>query len=73
MDDDVGIKSTEDLREDLECPVCLKIPTDIPIYQCDSGHIHCKDCHTKIRECPICRKRLRGDTRSLMTEKILTR
>ena len=73
MTEEEGIKSTEDLREDLECPVCLKIPRDVPIYQCNSGHIHCKECHPKIRECPICRTRLTGDTRSLMTEKLLSR
>ena len=33
-------QSLEDLQEDLKCPVCLKIPRSIPIYQCMSGHIY---------------------------------
>ena len=73
MEEETGIKSTEDLREDLECVECLKIPSDIPIYQCKKGHIYCKDCQPNIRQCPICREFVRGDTRSLMTEKILSK
>ena len=73
MEDNVGIRSTEDLKGDLECPVCLKIPSDIPIYQCTAGHIHCKECHPNLRTCPICRIELLPENRSLMTEKILAR
>ena len=67
-----GIQTSEDMREDLECPVCLKIPRSTPIYQCDKGHIHCKTCHPRLRKCPICRAAI-GDTRSLMTEKVISR
>ena len=67
-----GIHTSEDMREDLECPVCLKIPRSTPIYQCDKGHIHCKSCHPRLRKCPICRAAI-GDTRSLMTEKVIAR
>jgi len=67
-----GIQTSEDMREDLECPVCLKIPRNTPIYQCDKGHIHCKTCHPRLNRCPICRSSI-GDTRSLMAEKIISR
>ena len=67
-----GIQTSEDMREDLECPVCLKIPRSTPIYQCDKGHIHCKICHPRLNRCPICRSQI-GDTRSLMAEKIISR
>ena len=67
-----GIQSTEDLREDLECPVCLAIPKSGHIYQCDSGHIHCEKCHPALRECPVCRGRI-GNTRNLMLEKIVAK
>ena len=73
MDQDAWIKTTEDIRDDIECPVCLKIPNDIPIYQCDAGHIHCKDCRPNLTRCPICRMELRENNRSLMTEKIISR
>ena len=67
-----GIHSSEDLREDLECPVCLAIPKKGPIYQCESGHIHCKACHSGLRECPICRGPV-GNTRCLAIEKVIAK
>ena len=67
-----GIYSSEDLREDLQCPVCFSIPRSGPIYQCESGHLHCKKCHPGLRQCPICRGQI-GNTRSLMTEKLIAK
>ena len=67
-----GIKSSEDIREDLECPICFKIPRTTPIYQCEQGHIHCKTCHTRLRNCPICRGPI-GNTRNLVVEKIISK
>ena len=67
-----GIQSSEDLREDLECPVCFVIPKSGPIYQCEAGHIHCKSCHPQLHECPVCRGPI-GNMRSLMTEKIIAK
>ena len=67
-----GIQSSEELREDLECPVCLAIPKSGPIYQCEEGHIHCKSCHPELQECPICRGPI-GNIRALMTEKLIAK
>ena len=67
-----GIQSSEELREDLECPVCFVIPKSGPIYQCEAGHIHCKSCHPQLHECPVCRGPI-GNMRSLMTEKIIAK
>ena len=67
-----GINSTEELRDDLQCPVCFVIPKSGPIFQCDFGHIHCSACHLRIQECPICRWPI-GNTRSLTTEKIIAK
>ena len=39
----------------LECPVCLTVPRSTPIYQCGNGHLLCKDCKPRLRECPICK------------------
>ena len=46
---------SQDFRKDFECPVCLEVPKSTPIFQCDSGHIHCNICHPKLQNCPICR------------------
>ena len=67
------ILTSEDFRDELECPVCYKIPTSTPIFQCEQGHIHCKNCHPKMTQCPICRLSLRVPTRALLAEKLLAR
>ena len=36
--------AVKELRDLLMCPVCLVVPTTKPIYQCDNGHVVCKDC-----------------------------
>ena len=41
------------------CPVCLTLPA-CDIYQCNEGHLICKDCYTKLNSksptsCPTCR------------------
>ena len=67
-----AIYTSDDIREDLQCPVCLKIPRTTPIYQCESGHIHCKSCHPKLTNCPVCRSVV-GSTRNLTAEKMIAR
>jgi len=64
--------SAEDLKDVLECPVCLRIPRSAPIFQCERGHVVCSECHPKLVTCPVCRLPL-GKTRSLISEKVLAR
>ena len=59
-----------DLKECLECPVCMDVPKGGPIYQCRNGHILCKDCRDRITVCPSCKTTM-GRIRSLLAEKIL--
>ena len=66
------IISAEDLKDVLECPVCLKVPRSAPIFQCERGHVVCNECHPKLVTCPVCRLPL-GNTRSLISEKVLAR
>ena len=67
-----GIPFTEDQLKDFECPVCLKVPREPPIYQCKSGHCICKVCHGKVTRCPVCRIPLGNDEiRNLILEKLL--
>jgi len=62
--------SADELKDVLECPVCLKVPRQPPIYQCERGHCICSVCHSKLTNCPVCRIPL-GKTRSLIFEKVL--
>ena len=72
MSDTLAIHSAEDLQEEFQCPVCLKVPRSTPIYQCPQGHIHCKSCHPQLSRCPICRSEI-GNIRNLILEKIIAR
>jgi len=60
----------KNLKDLLECPVCIKMPRNGPIYQCEKGHCVCSDCRSKLTRCPVCRIPL-GNTRSLIYEKML--
>ena len=64
------LEISKDFLEDLECPICLEIPNEIPIYQCNKGHIHCKNCHPKLKSCVICRSK-NYKIRALMIEKLI--
>jgi len=64
--------SADELKDVLECPVCLKVPRQPPIYQCERGHCICSVCHAKLTNCPVCRIPL-GKTRSLIFEKVLSK
>ena len=46
--------SSSELTSLFECPVCFDYALP-PIYQCDSGHIVCAECWTKLKTCPTCR------------------
>ena len=40
----------------LECPVCLQIPRNLPLQSCPSGHIVCRPCKERVKDCPTCRQ-----------------
>lgn len=61
----------EDIKDLLECPVCLRVPRSSPIYQCARGHVVCSECRPNVNNlCPQCRDPL-GNIRSLISEKML--
>ena len=64
--------STSNFNDVLECPVCLKIPNSLPVFQCKAGHIACNDCHPRMKKCPICRMVL-GKIRSRLAEALISR
>ena len=55
------IKSIEEKEETLECPVCLEVVKEGPIYRCQQEHLVCSSCRAKTRQCPECRERYSGD------------
>jgi len=58
----------------LECPVCLEIIKDPPVYLCEKGHALCLTCREPLKAqdkpCPVCRGKL-TDARNLVVENML--
>ena len=63
------VKANE-LKRQIECPVCLEIPRAGPVYACPNGHLVCQKC--KRKSCPTCREDL-GDNKSLVAVAIIER
>ena len=61
-----------EIQDALECIVCLDVPKNDPIYQCDNGHILCNSCHANVTDCPMCRVKL-GTSRNLAVERVLSK
>ena len=61
---------SEEILKELECPVCMEVIKTRPIFQCENGHLICRNCHPNLHHCPQCRVALRG-VRNLMVEKIV--
>eukprot|EP00092_Neocalanus_flemingeri_P035307 GFUD01038416.1.p1 GENE.GFUD01038416.1~~GFUD01038416.1.p1 ORF type:complete len:438 (+),score=134.65 GFUD01038416.1:55-1368(+) len=49
---------TSKLRDRVECPVCLQIPTSGPVHVCPNGHLVCSTCRRV--NCGICSTRISG-------------
>merc|ERR1712002_561535 len=58
----------DDLKQNLECPVCARISLP-PIMQCRNGHVTCNPCRLKVQSCPMCRE-IDIDIRNLFAEKV---
>lgn len=55
--DPPGANNSMDLVSLFECPVCMDFALP-PILQCQSGHIVCASCRSKLSSCPTCRGNL---------------
>jgi len=65
-------ESMSKLEESLECPVCYKIPRNVPISCCEAGHIICQSCRSRVTTCPTCRGSLDSNmTSSLAGNQIM--
>ena len=59
------------LREEVICTTCLSLPR-VGMYQCENGHLICKDCMGRCSsKCPTCKKQM-GKIRSIIADKVKT-
>ena len=63
----------KELMDLIQCVICLDTPTQSThIYQCENGHLFCRECLEKVKSCSICGKPLTRNSRNLMIEKVLS-
>ena len=67
------IVSVSQVSEELQCPVCLLVPRDVPIPACPVGHITCKDCRVNVTTCPTCRRQMLKDGTNTIANKMIER
>ena len=56
------------LKNRIECPVCLGVPSEAPVFSCPNGHMICNRC--KMDTCPTCKEAM-GQDKSLLAVTIL--
>ena len=61
--DDKQSRFEEDLKNKIECPVCLEVPRRGPVPVCPNGHLVCQNC--KRDTCPVCRSNM-GNGKSIL-------
>ena len=63
-------KKIDDMKKQIECPVCHEVPRTGPIFACPNGHLVCEKC--KRESCPTCRA-VMGNYRSLLAVAVIER
>eukprot|EP00092_Neocalanus_flemingeri_P107292 GFUD01137704.1.p1 GENE.GFUD01137704.1~~GFUD01137704.1.p1 ORF type:complete len:486 (-),score=116.16 GFUD01137704.1:110-1567(-) len=58
----------DQLRDKIECPVCLEVPRFGPVPVCPNGHLVCLNCKSEL--CPTCRVRM-GPGKSLLAGTVI--
>ena len=59
------------ISEELQCPVCLLIPREVPIPACPVGHIICKNCRVNMTTCPTCRRPMLEDGTNTLANRMI--
>jgi len=67
-DNDTRLRKVKSLKKHVECPVCLEVPRQGPIYTCPNGHLVCHECKREM--CPTCREGM-GANRSLVAAAVI--
>ncbi|KAI4323291.1 hypothetical protein L6164_022909 [Bauhinia variegata] len=55
LSNNMSASADDDERTQMVCPICLTNAKDLA-FQC--GHMTCRDCGSRITNCPICRERI---------------
>ena len=61
-------KKVDNLKKQIECPICLEVPRKGPVYACPNGHLVCQRC--KQESCPTCMEDV-GDNKSLVAVAVI--
>jgi hypothetical protein len=74
---DAILKVQNEARDELECVVCLEVPSKrVQVLSCLEHHLLCSDCAKQIlQSCPVCRQNFRKTppTRNRLAEKMIQR
>ena len=57
--------------DELECPVCLLIPRDLPVPACPVGHILCQTCRENMERCPTCGRRMLAEGTNTLANRMI--
>ena len=65
----------KDIKDIIECPVCLEVPRGPELYICKNSHNICKNCYDQLesehKKCPTCRVNIEAPIRNLSVEKLI--
>jgi hypothetical protein len=66
----MGLMSLQEIRNIIECPVCIGLSACVTFLQCQNGHIGCQACLSRLTTCPVCRVSL-GYKPKIISDEIL--
>jgi len=61
-------EKVDNLKNMVECPICLEVPRKGPIFMCSNGHFLCEKCRRQ--NCPTCRE-VMGNNKSILAVAVI--
>ena len=65
--------ANDSFSDELQCPVCLLVPREIPIPACPVGHLVCQRCRVNVNICPTCRRPMLKNGTNTLANKMIER